>query len=263
MYYNIKIKQKLFILQKTYKIIKEGEFMRINKYIASCGIASRRKSEELILEKRVKVNGKIVEELSFNIDENNDIVEVDNKKISLANNYIYILLNKPEGYITTVKDQFNRPSVIDLLDIKDRVYPIGRLDYETSGFLLLTNDGDLTYKLTHPKHEVDKTYIAKVKGTPTQDEINNFKNGLTIEDYKTAPAKIRILKENKEKNYSLCEIKIHEGRNRQVRKMCRAINHPVLNLRRTAMGKIRLQGLEIGKYRYLTEEEISYLKGIK
>ncbi|CEO09557.1 pseudouridine synthase [Paraclostridium sordellii] len=238
--------------------------MRINKYIASCGVASRRKAEELINEGRVKVNGKIINELSFQVDENNDRVEVDEKLIGLEARLVYIMLNKPEGYVTTVKDQFDRKSVIDLVkDVGERVYPIGRLDYETSGLLLLTNDGDLTYKLTHPKHEVDKTYIATLKGIPTLNEMKNFENGLYIEDYKTAPAKIKILKKNEEKNYCVCEIKIHEGRNRQVRKMCRAINHPVMNLRRKAMGKIVLKDVEIGQYRYLTQEEIDYLKTVK
>ncbi|MBC6003250.1 Ribosomal large subunit pseudouridine synthase B [uncultured Clostridium sp.] len=238
--------------------------MRINKYIASCGIASRRKAEELILENRVKVNGNLINELSFQINEKKDKVEVDGKLIGLEEKLVYIMLNKPEGYVTTVKDQFDRKSVIDLVkDIDARVYPIGRLDYETSGLLLLTNDGDLTYKLTHPKHEVDKTYIATVKGIPTQNEITNFEKGLYIEDYKTSPAKIKIVKKNIEKNYAVCEIKIHEGRNRQVRKMCKAINHPVMNLRRKAMGKIVLKDVEIGKYRHLTVEEVNYLKNLK
>ncbi|CEQ10037.1 ribosomal large subunit pseudouridine synthase B [[Clostridium] sordellii] len=238
--------------------------MRINKYIASCGVASRRKAEELINAGRVKVNGKIINELSFQVDENNDRVEVDEKLIGLEERLVYIMLNKPEGYVTTVKDQFDRKSVIDLVkDVGERVYPIGRLDYETSGLLLLTNDGDLTYKLTHPKHEVDKTYIATLKGIPTLNEMKNFEKGLYIEDYKTAPAKIKVLKKNEEKNYCVCEIKIHEGRNRQVRKMCRAINHPVMNLRRKAMGKIVLKDVEIGQYRYLTKEEIDYLKTVK
>lgn len=238
--------------------------MRINKYIASCGVASRRKAEELINEKRVKVNENIIEELSFQVDEVKDIVKVDDKIISLDEKSVYMVLNKPEGYITTVKDQFNRPSVLDLVsDIKERIYPVGRLDYETSGLLLLTNDGDLTYKLTHPKHEIDKTYMAILKGIPDNEDIQNFESGLYIEDYKTAPAKFKIVKINEEKNYSICEIKIHEGRNRQVRKMCRAINHPVMRLKRVAMGEITLNKIEVGSYRYLTEEEINYLKGIK
>ncbi|MFQ7520994.1 MULTISPECIES: pseudouridine synthase [Clostridia] len=237
--------------------------MRINKYIALCGVASRRKAEELILAGKVKVNDNIVKELSYQVDEENDVVKVDDKIIKEENKLVYILLNKPEGYITTVKDQFDRESVLDLVtDIKERVYPIGRLDYETSGLLLLTNDGDLTYKLTHPKHEVDKTYVARVKGKLTPDEIKMFKSGLKIEDYVTAPAKLKVIRYDEKTNVSLLEIKIHEGKNRQVRKMCKAINHPVLRLKRTAMGKIRIGECEIGKYRYLTEDEVKYLKSI-
>ena len=237
--------------------------MRINKYIALCGVASRRKAEELILADKIKVNDNIVKELSYQVDEENDVVKVDDKIIKEENKLVYILLNKPEGYITTVKDQFDRESVLDLVtDIKERVYPIGRLDYETSGLLLLTNDGDLTYKLTHPKHEVDKTYVARVKGKLTPDEIKMFKSGLKIEDYVTAPAKLKVIRYDEKTNVSLLEIKIHEGKNRQVRKMCKAINHPVLRLKRTAMGKIRIGECEIGKYRYLTEDEVKYLKSI-
>ncbi|WP_295779099.1 pseudouridine synthase [Intestinibacter sp.] len=237
--------------------------MRINKYIALCGVASRRKAEELILAGKIKVNDNIVTELSYQVDEENDVVKVDDKIIKEENKLVYILLNKPEGYITTVKDQFDRESVLDLVtDIKERVYPIGRLDYETSGLLLLTNDGDLTYKLTHPKHEVDKTYVARVKGKLTPDEIKMFKSGLKIEDYVTAPAKLKVIRYDEKTNVSLLEIKIHEGKNRQVRKMCKAINHPVLRLKRTAMGKIRIGECEIGKYRYLTEDEVKYLKSI-
>lgn len=237
--------------------------MRINKYIALCGVASRRKAEELILAGRVTVNDEVMTELSYKVDEENDIVKVDDKLIKEENKLVYILLNKPEGYITTVKDQFDRPSVIDLLsDVKERVFPVGRLDYETSGLLLLTNDGDLTYKLTHPKHEIDKTYIAMVKGELTEEEIKNFKSGLEIEDYITAPAKLRVLYYDKVKNISKLEIKIHEGKNRQVRKMCKAINHPVLRLKRVAMGKITLNECKVGEYRYLTEAEVNYLKSI-
>ena len=237
--------------------------MRINTYIALCGVASRRKAEELILAGRIKVHDNVVTELSYQVDEENDIVKVDDKIIKEENKLVYILLNKPEGYITTVKDQFDRESVLDLVtDIKERVYPIGRLDYETSGLLLLTNDGDLTYKLTHPKHEVDKTYVARVKGKLTPDEIKMFKSGLKIEDYVTAPAKLKVIRYDEKSDVSLLEIKIHEGKNRQVRKMCKAINHPVLRLKRTAMGKIRIGECEIGKYRHLTEDEVKYLKSI-
>ncbi|TQQ85286.1 rRNA pseudouridine synthase [Peptacetobacter hominis] len=238
--------------------------MRINKYIASCGVASRRKAEELINDGRVKLNGNIVYELSTQVDEKNDIVEIDGSIIKQEEKMVYILLNKPDGYITTVKDQFDRPSVLDLLDgISERVYPVGRLDYETSGLLILTNDGELTYKLTHPSHEVEKVYLARVRGIFTKEEIERFKKGLHIEDYVTAPAKIKIAREDIEKNVSICKITIHEGRNRQVRKMCDAVNHKVLNLKRIQMGKINIKGVEMGSYRHLTEDEVKYLKNIR
>lgn len=173
---------------------------------------------------------------------------------------VYILLNKPEGYITSSKDQFGRKDVMDLVtDIKERIYPVGRLDYETSGLLLMTNDGDLTYKITHPKHEITKTYIASVKGIPTSEELERFENGLEIEDYVTSKAKIRVLKTDV-KNYSVCRVSIHEGRNRQVRKMFNAINHPVMNLKRVALGKISVNNVAVGKYRHLTDDEVNYLK---
>ncbi|WP_300276282.1 pseudouridine synthase [Peptacetobacter sp.] len=238
--------------------------MRINKYIASCGVASRRKAEELIISGRVTINGELVTDLSTKIDETKDIVEVDGKVINQEEKKVYLLLNKPEGYITTVKDQFDRPSVLDILkDIEERVYPVGRLDYETSGLLILTNDGELTYKLTHPKHEVEKTYLASVNGIFTPEEKRNFENGLKIEDYTTAKAKLKIIKTDVEKNYSVCKITIHEGKNRQVRKMCKAVGHPVRNLRRIQMGRINIRGLEIGEYRNLTEDEVKYLKSLK
>ena len=238
--------------------------MRINKYIANSGIASRRKAEELVLQGRVKVNGNIINELGYKIDEKKDVVEVDGRVISINDEKkVYIMLNKPEGYITTSKDQFDRKSVMDLIpEIKERVYPVGRLDYETSGLLLMTNDGDLTYKITHPSHEFKKTYLASVKGILNEKESHDIQNGLEIEDYVTSKAKLKILKENHEKNYSVCMLTIHEGKNRQVRKMFEAINHPVMNLRRISIGKIRLGDLDVGKYRMLTKEEVDYLKNI-
>lgn len=237
--------------------------MRINKFIASYTSYSRRKSEDVILSGRVKINDEVITSLSFDVDENNDILKIDDEVINTNKNLVYIMLNKPEGYITTVKDQFNRKSVVDLLsDIKERIYPVGRLDYETSGLLILTNDGDLTYKLTHPKHEIGKTYMAIVKGEPNEDELDNFRKGLLIDDYKTAPAKIKLVKKVSDKNYSICKVQIYEGRNRQVRKMFKAINHPVMRLKRVAVGKIVLKDLEVGEYRHLTKEEVNYLKNI-
>ncbi len=235
--------------------------MRLNKYMALCGVASRRKSDELIKNKKVKVNGEIVQELGLDIDINKDMIMVNGEKIQLESKKIYILLNKPEGYVTTVKDQFDRKSVLDLIiNIKERIYPIGRLDYETSGLLILTNDGDLTYKLTHPKHEIEKTYIGKLKGVPNKFEIKNFERGLKIENYVTAPAKFKILKI--EEKYSICEMKIHEGKNRQIRKMCESIGHPVFSLKRVSMGEVKLGELKKGEWRDLNLNEIKYLKSL-
>lgn len=236
--------------------------MRINKYIANAGIASRRKAENLVTEGRIRVNGQVIYDLAYQVDEANDIVEFDEKKIDIASEkLVYILLNKPEGYITSSKDQFGRKDVMDLVsDIRERIYPVGRLDYETSGLLLMTNDGDLTYRITHPKHEFGKTYIASIRGIPTNEDLKSFENGLEIEDYITAKAKISVLKTDPKKNYSVCRVTIHEGRNRQVRKMFNAIDHPVMNLKRVALGKININNVEVGKYRHLTEDEVNYLK---
>ncbi len=233
--------------------------MRLQKFMAKCGVASRRKSEEIILEGKVKVNGEVVKELGIKIDVDNDVVTIDGKKLELEENKAYILLNKPVGYITTMSDEFNRKKVIDLLKgVKERVYPVGRLDYDTSGLLLLTNDGDLAYKLTHPKHEIEKKYIAKVKGIPTEEELKQFRNGLKIEDYITSKAKVRVI--HKEKGVADLEVIIHEGRNRQVRKMCSKIGHPVIELKRIEMGEIKLSDVKEGSWRYLTPQEVEYLK---
>lgn len=232
---------------------------RLQKYMAKCGVASRRKSEEIISQGRVRVNGKITKEIVM-IDEELDIVEVDGQIINLEGKKVYIILNKPVGVITSVKDQFNRKTVTEMINIKERVYPVGRLDYDTSGLLILTNDGDIAYKLTHPSHEIEKVYEARIKGIPKADEIEKFKSGLSIEDYITAPSNIKILA--KYDNCSLVHITIHEGRNRQVRKMCNAINHPVLELKRIKIGDIELGDLADGKWRELTKREVEYLKSL-
>lgn len=232
--------------------------LRLQKYIAICGVASRRRSEVLIESGRVKVNGKTVTEMGFKIDPNKDTVIVDGRKIDDDEKAIYLLLNKPRGYITTASDQFNRKKVTDLIDLPYRIFPVGRLDYDTSGLLILTNDGDLTYKLTHPKFKVEKVYVSKIKGVPTQAKIQAFKSGLQIEDYITAPANFKIL--STDSNFSTVEITIREGKNRQIRKMCDAIGHPVIELERVAMGKIQLGNLKLGSWRHLKEEEINYLK---
>lgn len=233
--------------------------MRLQKFMAKCGVASRRKSEEIILKGKVKVNGEVVKELGFKIDIDQDTVIIDGKRLGLEENKVYILLNKPTGYITTMSDEFNRKKVIDLLKgVEERVYPVGRLDYDTSGLLLLTNDGDLAYKLTHPKHEIEKKYIAKVKGIPTEEELMHFRNGLKIEDYITSKAKVKVI--HKERGNSTLEVIIHEGKNRQVRKMCSKIGHPVVELKRIEMGEIKLSDVKEGRWRYLTPKEVEYLK---
>lgn len=234
--------------------------VRLQKYLADAGVASRRKSEEFIKRGKVSVNGVVVTELGTKIDDKTDTVTYNGKVVKAETKFVYIMLNKPEGFVTTVKDQFNRPAVTDLVKVKERVFPVGRLDYDTSGLLILTNDGDLTYKLTHPKHEIEKTYIAKLFGTPDINDINKFKHGVHVDGRKTLPAKIEIIE--KEEKYCYAKIIIKEGRNRQVRKMCEAIKHPVAMLKRVATGDLQLGDLPKGKYRYLTEKEIRYLKNL-
>lgn len=236
--------------------MENKEAIRLQKYMAEAGIASRRKAEELILEGKVKVNGKIVDELGIKIVPNKDIVEYNGKKVVLEKEYVYILLNKPIGYVTTVKDQFNRDSILDLVKTNKRIVPVGRLDMYTSGAIILTNDGDFVYKVTHPKHEIEKTYTVTIKGIVKKNEVEELKKGVKIEDYITKPAKVKILKTDEEKNVSRLEITIHEGKNRQVRKMCEAIGHKVLALHRSKIAGIGVKDLELGKWRYLTKNEV-------
>lgn len=235
----------------------EEKEIRLQKYLAECGIASRRKAEEYIQEGKVQVNGKDVTELGVKINPEKDIVYFNNKKIAKQNENIYILLNKPIGYVTTTKDQFNRETVLDLIKgINKRIVPVGRLDMYTSGALILTNDGDFTYKVTHPSHEITKTYVATLRGIITNEEIEKLRNGVEIEDYLTRPAKVKILKTDTEKNISRIEITIHEGKNRQVRKMCEAIGRNVMALHRSKIGNIGVKDLKIGEWRYLNQTEI-------
>lgn len=235
--------------------------IRLQKYMASAGVASRRASEKLIEEGRVKVNGLVVKGQGTSVDPEKDQVEVDGKIIETISEQVYILLNKPTGYVTTAKDQFGRPTVIDLLeDVAIRVYPIGRLDYQTSGLLLLTNDGDLTLKLTHPKHEIYKTYVATVEGAIGNSEIAQLREGIDIGDFVTSPAKAELIKGTPLE--SLVKISIREGKYRQVRRMFETIGHPVKELQRTDIGKLNLSGLREGSWRYLTSEEVQYLKNL-
>ena len=236
------------------------EEIRLQKFLAEAGIASRRKCEEYIEQGRVKVNNKIAT-LGMKVNPNTDEVFLDGKKIENKEELVYILLNKPIGYVTTAKDQFSRDSVLDLVKVKQRIVPVGRLDMYTSGALLLSNDGDFVYKITHPKHEIDKTYTVTVKGIVTNEEVEHLRDGVKIEDYITKPAKVKILKTDVEKDISRLEITIHEGKNRQVRKMCEAVGRKVQALHRSEIGNIGVKDLKIGTWRYLSKQEIEYLKG--
>lgn len=234
--------------------------IRIQKFLADSGIASRRKAEIFIEEGKIKVNGAVVTELGLKIDENKDVVLFNNKEVKKTEKLEYLMLHKPKGYITTVKDQFGRKSIMELIDTNNRLFPVGRLDYDTSGLLIITNDGDLTYKLTHPKHNVEKTYVALVKGIPSKDKLEQLRKGVKLEEFITAPAKVKII-ETIGPN-ALLEMKIREGKNRQVRRMCEAVGHFVIELKRTAMGEIVLSDIKEGAYRPLSKEEVAYLKSI-
>ena len=236
------------------------EEIRLQKFLANQGVASRRKSEELIAKGEVCVNGKVVTELGTKIKPEIDEVTFQGKKISQNQNQkIYLLLNKPIGYVTTTKDQFQRDTVMDLVKVKEKVLPVGRLDMYTSGAIILTNDGDFIYQVTHPKYEIEKTYQVTVKGKITEEEIDQLKNGVEIEDYISGRAKVRILKIDEQKDISRIEITIHEGKNREVRKMCQAIDRKVLALHRSKIGNIYVKRLKLGEWRYLTQKEVQSL----
>lgn len=233
--------------------------MRINKFIASCGVASRRKAEEYIKEGIVSVNGKVVKDLSTNINSEKDIVCLNGQKINLGNSYVYYLLNKPKGYVTTMNDEKNRKSIQDLVSQLDkRVFPVGRLDYESEGLIFLTNDGDLTYKLTHPKFNIQKKYIVKVEGEMKESELAVLRAGVVIDGVRYGKCKVELL--NFENNISRIQIILTEGKNREIRKMFEAINREVIFLKRIEMAGIKLGGLKRGEIRKLTEYEVQWLQ---
>ena len=235
---------------------------RLQKYLASSGIASRRKAEEYILDGKIKVNGIVITELGTKVNPEQDKIEFEGKEVKKQERKVYVLLNKPIDYVTTVKDQFNRNTVIELVkpvgDVK--LLPVGRLDMYTSGALILTNDGDFIYHVTHPKHEIEKTYTVTLRGKIQNEEVEKLRKGVTIneeeEEYITKPAKVRILKIDEEKNISRLEITIHEGKNRQVRKMCEAVGRKVIALHRSKIGNITVKDLKIGQWRYLNTKEV-------
>lgn len=232
---------------------------RLQKVIAHAGFASRRKAEQLILDGQVKVNGKVVKELGQKVT-STDRVEVNGIPVE-REEPVYFLFYKPRGVISSVKDDKGRKVVTDFLpEIKQRVYPIGRLDYDTSGLLLLTNDGEFANLLMHPRNEIQKVYVAKIKGIPMREKIRSLERGIRLEDGKTAPAKVKVLSVDKKKQTAIVEIAIHEGRNRQVRRMFEAIGHPVMKLKRERYGYLTLQGLNVGDMRELTPHEVKQLR---
>jgi len=235
--------------------------IRLQKYMADNGVASRRKSEELILSGAVAVNGAVVCEPGFKIDVEKDMVLVHGRVIKpMETGLVYYMLNKPKGYVSTAKDQFGRPAVVSLIKSETRLYPVGRLDYDTEGLLILTNDGEFTNRLTHPRHSVTKEYEAKVKGRISDEDVRAFQKGIDIGGYVTKPALMRLIKQHE--NNALISIVIKEGKNRQVRKMCGLLGHEVTQLKRVAIGGLKLGSLETGKYRKLTNDEVLGLLAI-
>lgn len=232
---------------------------RLQKVIAHSGIASRRKAERLITEGKVTVNGKVVTELGTKVNLS-DKIQVNGVPLELEEKK-YFLFYKPRGVISAVRDDKNRKVVTDFFPhVGERIYPVGRLDYDTSGLLLLSNDGEFTHLLTHPKHEMPKTYVAKTKELPSRELLKKLERGIELEDGKTAPAKVKLLSADKRKDHAIVEITIHEGRNRQVRRMFDAIGHPVMKLKRERFAFLTLHGLKAGEYRELTPHEVKKLK---
>lgn len=233
--------------------------MRINKYIASAGITSRRKADELIEEGKVKVNGAVLVNPGYHVEEG-DVVEVDGQTIRPATKLVYYLLNKPTGYVTSTSDEEGRAVVTELVPDSVRVFPVGRLDYNTSGLLILTNDGELSNKLMHPSHEFDKKYLARVQGIVTRAEATRLAKGIDIGGFVTSPAEVNLIRHDK--NSTVAEITIHEGKNRQVRRMFKAIGHPVEELCRVGLGNLTIGKLAVGQCRKLSPAEVEYLKRV-
>jgi 23S rRNA pseudouridine2605 synthase len=238
---------------------------RLHKFLSRCGVASRREAEALILQGRITVNGRVVQELGLKIDPQRDRVALDGIHVK-PQPLVYIALNKPRGFITSVEDREGRPTVMDLLKgLKTRVYPVGRLDMDSEGLLLLTNDGELAFRLMHPRYHVEKRYLVKVKGNPPEKKLEKLRRGIRLEEEKrkgvfrkTAPARIKVIKGRGKE--TVLEVVLKEGRKRQIRRMFQAIGHPVVSLVRVAIGNVTLEGLPKGKYRHLTAREVQELK---
>jgi 23S rRNA pseudouridine2605 synthase len=228
---------------------------RLHKYMARCGVASRRKCEQMIIAGIVSVNGISITSPGYCIEPGKDRVKVAGRVISDTKQKVYIMLNKPLGYVSTARDQFNRPTVIDLVKgVGQRIYPVGRLDYDSQGLILLTNDGDFAHRMMHPSHQVNKEYLALVNGYVSRETVEKLRNGVEIDGKATDTAIVNVAWRKSGK--TLLRLIIHEGRNRQVRKMCGAVGHPVEMLKRVAIGDLRLGNLPEGKWRYLTRQEV-------
>jgi 23S rRNA pseudouridine2605 synthase len=239
------------------------QLIRIQKILSAAGVASRRTAESLIIQGRVSVNGRMVDALGTRADPERDDIRVDGRRIRAAERKQYLLLNKPRGYVTTRSDPGGRPTVMDLVKgIREYVYPVGRLDYDSEGLLLLTNDGELAARLTHPRHEIERVYEARVRGVPDQRSLDRLKSGVVIEGRKTAPAHVKLAKKIEAESglQSVLLIGIHEGRRRQVRNMCDAIGHPIVRLRRVRIGPIKDELLKTGHFRHLTPAEVAKLR---
>ncbi len=231
--------------------------MRLSKYLADAGIASRRKSEKIIADGRIQINGVVVSEQGWVVDPDKDIVMFDGMRVCFQEK-IYIMLNKPAGYICSVNDPHGRPTVIELVgDIKNRLYPVGRLDLDTEGLLILSNDGEFTNRMIHPRYHINKKYQAWIEGHITPAALKNLAQGVELEDGLTAPASVTVLEQNQQS--TMIEIEIHEGRKRQVKRMCAAVGFPVISLKRTAFAFLTLDNLETGQYRHLNPQEIEHL----
>lgn len=236
--------------------------MRLQKIIASKGYASRRKAEELIQSGKVKVNGSVIREMGYQADFD-DFIEVEGNPLDEIEDKVYFLLNKPRGVVSTVKDDKGRKTVVDLIKTDKRIYPVGRLDYDTTGLIILTNDGNLTNYLTHPKNNIEKVYVAKLHGLIAKDNLKKLCNGVVIDGKKTGKAKAKILKLDKKNNSSIVELIIHEGKNHQVKKMFNAIGFDVLKLKRESVAFLTLDGVKSGEYRPLSIKEVKKLYGEK
>ena len=234
------------------------ESVRLQKYMADNGVASRRKSEELIAAGKVKVNGKVAQ-IGDKIDPKNDVVSVNGRKLTRESNYVYLALNKPRGYVTTMSDEMDRKCVAELVaDVGKRVYPVGRLDRDSEGLLLFTNDGAFANAMTHPSRHISKTYRVSVRPRITEEQVTVLTSSMMIDGRKTLPADVRVVSNEEDK--SVLEVVLYEGRNRQIRRLCEEAGLEVVRLKRVAIGQLRLAGLKVGAYRSLSQEEVSLLK---